>query len=220
MAAWNVLPGKAEAVEEGVSELRCQLDPSSCGGSGVASQRGVTSQYAGSTLKAERSFDRAVAFKLYRDLIAPVESALAGASRVYVVTAGSLGSLPLQVLLTASSGTETLADAHWFADRYALVSLPAVSNLKEPGRDSAPSSTSQSHAAFIGYGDPVLPEARTSEPRRAGRGSSSAFKEASASAKRLLNVQAVRSGELGLYRLPGTSSELNAMARIAEDTGL
>jgi CHAT domain-containing protein len=118
-------------------------------------------------------YDRAAAFGLYQDLVAPVEGALVGVKRLYTVTSGSLGDLPLSVLMTraprpgSDDSDEALADPDtpWLIERYALSTLPSVSSLGVRGREGEKDSlgsrpTGSVRVAgtvpFVGYGAPVL----------------------------------------------------------------
>jgi CHAT domain-containing protein/tetratricopeptide (TPR) repeat protein len=186
--------GGAAVVAETVRRLRCQVDPKGCG----------------DAAPGWPPFDRTAAFGLYRDLIAPVEPALAGSRGLFVVTGGALAELPLGLLPTAppatgSADAAALRDTPWLADRYALTVLPAVSVLR-----AAPvtpvAATAGGQVQFVGYGAPAFVgpagEGRNIDdflriPQpvdRAGQG--------------LADPSALRE----LSPLPGTEVELKAMA--------
>lgn len=81
------------------------------------------------------AFDRAQSYRLYRELIQPIESVFAGKTTLITVVTGALTTLPLAVLSTeAPSGSDTAPEAldttPWLIDRYALATLPSVSSLK------------------------------------------------------------------------------------------
>lgn len=81
------------------------------------------------------AFDRAESYRLYHQLVAPVESVFAGKSTLITVVTGALTTLPLAVLSTeAPTGSDTAPEAldatPWLIDRYALATLPSVSSLK------------------------------------------------------------------------------------------
>ncbi len=137
--AWNRLEGRQAELEARIRTLRCQVDDSACG---------KARSLAGS---AVAPFDLETAYSLYRDLIAPVEGALPGVSRLFVTTSGMFGSLPLGLLPTAAppAGARRLEAASWLADRYALTTLPAIASLRAtPARPAGP------RWSFVGYGDP------------------------------------------------------------------
>lgn len=86
------------------------------------------------------AFDRAGAYRLYAELVKPVEAVFEGKTTLITVTTGPLTALPLSVLMTAppppgsngapDTGPEALDAAPWLIDRYALATLPSVSSLK------------------------------------------------------------------------------------------
>ena len=164
-------------------------------------------------------FDLALANDLYVDLIEPVETALAGKSRVYVVTDGALSRLPLGTLLTQApdpgvdpEDAETLRNAPWLADRYALVQIPSVQSLVYI-RTFGVEGTTGGDAAYAGFGAPVLSdEARTRGARSATLDpvdASGLVSSVRAGGKFvLMNPEALRK----LASLPGTRSELEKVA--------
>ena len=198
--AWRRVAGGAKTTAQAVSALRCQTDPATCPAGGAP---------AGSADDALPAFDRQVAHGLYRDLVQPVERALGGVKTLYVVSTGPLSGLPLGVLLTApppaqgGDDARTLADADWFADRYALVTLPSVSSLRALGALKV----AAGRQPLAGYGDPVL---SGYEAPGATRGALRAFRGLSIDGAALADPTVLRQG---LASLPGTRAELTAMAR-------
>ena len=94
-----------EALEEAVSTLRRELDPTGKR-RGPAFDRGqarppaVADPRRGLDIPDERRillFDRSKAYELYRKIFAPSESLLEGARHVFVVSAAGLQSLPFGV---------------------------------------------------------------------------------------------------------------------------
>jgi CHAT domain-containing protein len=80
-------------------------------------------------------FDRSGSYRLYSELILPVEETFKDKTTLITVTTGALSALPLSVLTTAppqgaDADLDALAATPWLADRYALASLPAVSSLR------------------------------------------------------------------------------------------
>ena len=143
--AWNRIAGGAADLEQRIRALRCGIDEDACASS------------AGPRLAEGRlsPFDLAAAHSLYRDLVAPVEGALAGTDRVFITASGPFGALPFSLLATTApqSGPGALAAAAWLEDRYALTTLPSVASLR-----AAPTSRARSapRRAFLGFGAPVL----------------------------------------------------------------
>lgn len=176
-------------------------------------------------------FDLELAYQLYRDLIAPVEDALAGKQRVYVIPEGDLSRFPPGVMLTSPPAPgsdfedpDVLRNAPWLADRYALVQLPSVQSLAyiRTFGGTAPDPEAED-AEYLGFGDPVL----AGKPAWRGvRDAALAPIETSillglpseAEGTSLMDPDALRR----LASLPGTRSELQTVQRAlgARDTAL
>lgn len=80
-------------------------------------------------------FDRTESWRLYSQLILPVEETFKDKTTLITVTTGALTALPLSVLTTApprgsDADLDALAATPWLSDRYALASLPSVSSLR------------------------------------------------------------------------------------------
>ena len=80
-------------------------------------------------------FDRSESWRLYSQLILPVEETFKDKTTLITVTTGALTALPLSVLTTApprgsDADPDALAATPWLSDRYALASLPSVSSLR------------------------------------------------------------------------------------------
>ncbi len=198
-ARWHRVEKAQQRLQGDVKALLCQLDPVTCEGA-EGPQRALTP----SEQEGYRAFDRAKAYGLYNELIAPVEAALTGATRVYTVSVGKVGALPLGLLPTQApvagsddADPDLLARTPWLADRYALVTLPSVSSLRFA--DAPQAAVGQ---AFIGYGAPKL---------GGSAGSARALRSASGvySGNRDIADQKLLSS---LAPLPGTEVELKAMA--------
>jgi CHAT domain-containing protein len=123
-----------------------------------------------------------------------------------VTATGSLSGIPPNVLVTEapaagqdSADPKVLAATSWFADRYALVSLPSVSVMQT--LKGAPAKGQQ--LAFIGYGAPVL----EGEKAKA-RAFLKPFKAADENGVTLADPDTLRT----MSPLPGTARELAAMA--------
>jgi len=155
------------------------------------------------------AYDRARAYALYRDLVAPVETAFAGKPKLFVTVTGALSGLPLGVLITeppkpGEDGADpaVLANSAWLADRYAMVALPSVSVLRALKRKPV---EPQSGESFVGYGAPLL------GGRPAGKDRPTAtrlFQSADSDGATLADPDVLRQ----LAPLPGTARELSAMA--------
>ncbi len=174
-------------------------------------------------------FDRALSFRLYAELVQPVESVFEGKSTLVTVVTGALTTLPLAVLSTTAphgddAAPDALAATPWLIDRYALASLPSVSSLKSlrchlvadpalrsPGcpapRVSAAATASRRPGGrpvqLAAFGAPLLSGA----PQDFTRGAPAA--DAVMGLGRLADVVKLRA----LPYLPGARSELEALRR-------
>ena len=212
----RVLDNATAPVARLVARLRCRMDEASCTSDADMDQ---TSGQSGALEGIDAffpRFDREAAHRLYTTLLQPIEPALGKAKRVFVTVAGPLGGLPLPVLITqfdpatdkAEAGdAETLKQSAWLGDRYAFITLPAVSALRiaRPLPNAAGATR-----GFLGYGAPSLAgsagAARSVEQggRRIMRGALQGIATASPDALRKLSP------------LPGTEIELKSMAAALE----
>lgn len=206
---WNRLQASAATISAKVRTLRCQIDPATCGSDATDAMLAAGAK-PGSSFLADGypAYDLASAHNLYTQLIAPVESGFANKKRLYVTVTGALGGLPLGVLVTSppAAGADgadpaVLGATNWFADGYALVSLPSVSVLRALKRK--PLAATGPSVAFIGYGAPLLGAARAPTTNRARL-----FQSVDASGATLADPEVLRA----LAPLPGTARELAAMA--------
>ena len=192
--AWHKADISRAEMDRLVASVRCRIDPGSCT----------------LNLPGEYLFEGKAAAALYQQLVAPVVSGLGNAGTLYPVTGGSLGSIPLGILVVGEPPRQSfdeqaelaaLAGTQWLSDRYALATLPSVSSLRayaaaEAGEASAP--------GFVGIGDPVLGPAQ-----EISRGSSSATTANVRGSDDLAEPAAL----MKLSSLPGTRRELLAIAR-------
>lgn len=194
--AWQRVGGGLATVAARVAVLRCQVDPLTCSGKVAASA-------ATFALVDTRAFDAASAFGLYCDIVKPVEAAIAGARRLYVTIGGPLADLPLDMLVTQapppSGDPEFLRRIQWLGDRYAMISLPAVSALSVVSRPEP-----RRPIAFVGYGAPVFAVSERMARFVAPSDPSGGSDTRSADRARLAT----------LAPLPGTEVELRAMAKV------
>ena len=146
--------------------------------------------------RTNRAFSRQLAFRLYRELILPLETDLKGAKQVFVAADGALASLPFEVLVaTAPTGSNddpvAMRATNWFGDAYALTQLPSLQTLEF--LRSKPRASRAEVQTFEGFGDPSLKGAAVA------RGSGQATGGALASVAELSS-------------LPGTADELRRIA--------
>lgn len=208
----RVLVKARDPVARLVARLRCRMDEASCISD---ADMDATSDQLGELKGIDAffpRFDREAANQLYTNLFQPLETSLGKAKRIFVTVAGPLGGLPLPVLITqfdpakdkADAGdVETLKQSAWLGDKYAFITLPAVSALRIAR--PLPKATGSARD-FLGYGAPTLEgasgAARSVEQggRRIMRGALQGIATASPDALRKLSP------------LPGTEIELKSMA--------
>jgi len=199
-------PMTAAQIDEAVTTLRKSLDPGA------------------QTVGEIPPFDVAVAHRLYRTLLEPVEAGWRQADSLLVVPHGALGQLPFSLLVTqpVTLGPErgtlfsNYRDVPWLIRRHAVTVLPSVGAIAtlrslppgDPGR-----------RPFVGFGDPLFSE---TQARRAGTAVPAAGAAALASRGvpirlRNLSIDHQNQTPLGaLPRLPDTADEIRSMAQAAK----
>lgn len=193
---WAAIEGGATRLSQDVRALRAGLDPLTPDG------------WTRTPDQTADAFDLERAHGLYRRLLGPVESVLAGKSHVMLVPAGPLTSLPMQVLVAApppASGppADRLRAAEWLVRRHALSVLPSVASLKALRR------LPQSGIAvrpFLGIGDPKLDGPDQGRARTAG----TQTLPAGFYRNGLADVRALRQ----LAPLPDTAQEVTTVASV------
>ena len=147
-------------------------------------------------------FDLAAAHDLYRDLLGPLGTELAGLQHLVIVADGPLMSLPLGVLVREPARTGDYANASWLGRDLALSVMPSLRSFV---RARASLTASAARRPFLGVGDPDF----------AGAGSSRAAVDAAMAACRergVFDPTLLR----GLPALPETRDEL---VRVADALG-
>ncbi len=206
----------AEALDAAVHRLRASLTTEAARGPEVD-----PTVFAGG---APAPFALDDSWRLYAELVQPVEAAFEGRTTLITVVTGSLASLPMAILSTApadqpaAAGAEALAAVPWLGDRYALASLPSVSSLmslrchlarpdrRSPGCVGAPVVAPDRPAAgpplrLAAFGAPLLAGA----PVAPTRGSPAA--DAVMGPERLADVEKLKA----LPYLRGSRQELEAL---------
>ncbi len=214
-----------DEVTAAVQALRRNLDPDTAtrgaiGMAGAASAPPPASQ-------GPAGFDRKTAFKLYQELIAPLEPVFKDKKVVFIATTGALQSLPFSVLVTtppqgADNDRAYVRETAWLIDRYALVTLPAISSLRTlrcfsaatphrgcvgaartvGGRDTGPT------LAYAGVGGPTL-----------GGGGDGESRGAEGWDKYSNGLLADPDKLRALAPLPGAESEIDALSDLFKKRG-
>jgi len=191
--AWNRASIKRAEMDHLVQLVRCRVDLASCS----------------LALDGEHLFEGRAAASLYGELIAPVAHGFGDAQTLYTVTGGSLGNIPLGILVVGAAPGQSddqeaelaeLAKTQWLGSTYALATLPSVSSLRAYGAARERLAAS----SFVGIGDPVL-----GPPQAVNRGSSSAKTGNVRSGNGLADRTMLKS----LNSLPGTRRELLTIAQ-------
>ncbi len=220
---WTRSDMDAAAITAAVQSLRRELDPSTAtrGAVGIAGAPGAApTQPAGPA-----GFDRTTGFKLYRELIAPLEPVFRTKTTVMIATTGALQSLPFSVLVTeAPQGADNdrayVRETPWLIDRYALVTLPAISSLRtlrclaadRPHRGCKAGAPRRRKPV-----EPTLAYAGLGGPSLGGGGSESRGAQGWEKYSRgdLADPDALRS----LAPLPGAEAEIGALSTLFQNRG-
>ena len=164
-------------------------------------------------------FDVNLSYKLYTQIIKPIESSLAGKDLLISVPHEALGQLPIGVLLTqqikqpviGSASFKDYQNAPWLVRKIAISQIPSVNALASLRFNKTERNTSPT---FIAFADPYFSKAQASSATKVEtaqlntRGKSLHLR----SAPKTSNVS---SAELALLpRLPDTSLEVNEIAKV------
>ena len=185
-----------------VAQLRKALDP------------GV------STIDEIPPFDVVLAFKLYQEILAPVEAAFKGKKVMLVVPHAELGQLPISLLVTqainqpAKVGAIAFAgykSVPWLTRDIAVAQIPSVTALT--ALRSLPEGN-PNRKNFVGFGDPYFSSAQEKSAQKSvstqltTRGMPLKLRSAP-------KIAGVSSAELALLpRLPDTSIEIEEIAKV------
>lgn len=198
--AFAVVPLRRSELAAAVAGLRRSLDP------GVADIADIP------------PFDVAAAYRLYRLLLAPVQSVWADARVLLAVPHAELGQLPLALLPTAEIEPPAAAlpfagyrRVPWLLRRVAIAQLPAVTALASLRR-LPPGGAGR--RAFIGFGDPLFSREQAGEA-----GVRLAMNTRGGSLRLRLRASPrtsqVDSAEIALLpRLPDTGEEIREVGRV------
>lgn len=215
-----------KALAEAVATLRSSMGVKDTRSGGVIDQTEGEEQTDGGTLVsyAARPFDRTLAYTIYSELIAPLESTIGRKEVLLTQVSGALTALPLGLLVTSSpegrdDDTNALRRTDWLIDSYALAELPSVSSLRalrclliaraadaHPGCETASGSDNYARSAragvsLAGFGAPTL----TGNPAT----TENAGAAETAYDGQLADTEALR----GLSKLPHAKLELESLGK-------
>ena len=201
LSSFSDIPLNKADVGKDVEKLRKALDP------GVASIEEIP------------AFDVALSYKLYTQLIKPVESSLVGKDLLISIPHLSLGQLPIATLLTEAikqptKGAKSFAgyqNAPWLMRKIAISQLPSVNALAALRGMPKVTNAEQS---FIAFADPYFSkeQAKTSSASSSKQLATRGIPLKLRNAPKTSNVS---SAELALLPgLPDTSLEVNEIGKV------
>jgi CHAT domain-containing protein/Tfp pilus assembly protein PilF len=191
---WEALSNElhAEALANRVAEFR----------------HGLEVEAAGSD--QSKMFNLETAFRLYSDILGPVEDVIKDRKKLLLVPAGALTGLPFNVLVTEKpsvpvpSSISGYSDADWLVKRHAITILPSVSSLKSLRKFAQ---GGRAPEAFIGFGDPVFGDQPSGTSRNL-------TKTVGSFLRYFTGTRANRDAMVNaLPPLPGTAIELKSVAK-------
>jgi CHAT domain-containing protein len=185
-----------------VTQLRKALDP------------GV------STIDEIPAFDVALAYKLYQQILAPVEDGFKGKKVMLVVPHAELGQLPISLLVTQATAQPSKGGSvaftgyksvPWLTREIAVAQVPSVTALT--ALRSLPEGN-PNRKNFIGFGDPYFSSAQEKSAQKSA-GSQLATRGIPLKLRSAPKMTGVSSAELALLpRLPDTSLEIEEIGKV------
>jgi CHAT domain-containing protein len=172
------------------------------------------------TLADIPTFDIDLGYRLFKEVLAPLEPAWRKNSQLLVVSDGPLGTIPIGVLPTAKTtlkADETvLFDSYrgvsWLARSHAIARLPSVASLIALRRSVE---RPMARYAFVGFGDPRFSQQNTGAAKSDTR-SATRSRGAKINPLALRNLSVTRSANSltlnDLPRLPDTADEIIAIS--------
>ena len=199
---FSQLPIGRKQMAKEVSQLRKALDP------------GV------STIDEIPPFDVALAYKLYQEILAPVEASFKGKKVMLVVPHAELGQLPISLLVTQATAQPTKAGPitfsgyktiPWLTRDIAVAQLPSVTALT--ALRSLPEGN-PNRKSFVGFGDPYFSSAQEKSAQKSAS-TQLATRGIPLKLRSAPKTAGVSSAELALLpRLPDTSLEIEEIGRV------
>ena len=192
--------GRKQIAKE-VAQLRKALDP------------GV------STIDEIPPFDVGLAFRLYQEILAPVESSLKDKKVMLVVPHAELGQLPISLLVTKATAQPVKGpiaftgykSVPWLTRDIAVAQIPSVTALT--ALRSLPEGN-PNRKNFVGFGDPYFSSAQEKSAQK-GASTQLATRGIPLKLRSAPKTAGVSSAELALLpRLPDTSLEIEEIAKV------
>ena len=136
---WRSLPVNARDLYSSVTQLRQSL-----------------------TFQVDKTFDSALAYKIYQQTFGPIANNIASKKRISIVANGALTSLPFGLLVTQDPSGKNLKDVDWLIKSHAITIIPSVFSLKTM-RKYAGAATVQN--PMIAFADPVFSKAAQAQAK-------------------------------------------------------
>ena len=202
-STWKRVERAKKDFTDDIRRLRDGLNPGAV--AVFRSAFGETIVESGDTLERPR-FERALAYRLWTDLLGPVQEITGSATRVFVVAEAPFDSLPFNLLVTSQpSGDDRDPDAlratDWLIRKHALVTLPTAASLRAL---RSAQQVARAPEPFRGYGAPLFSGATQVASLRSAGTAASVFEAGR------VNLDAVRA----LSPLPQTEGELLQLAKV------
>jgi CHAT domain-containing protein len=205
-AAWTRVERPRKEFFESIKRLREGLDPGA-----PAIMRSATRSFgetvieSGGALERPR-FQRALAHRLWSDLLAPVRQVTDSAVRLFIVAEAPFDSLPFNLLVTEpptgdDADPQALRATSWLIRTHSLVTLPSAGSLRALRQGTQVAGAPE---PFRGYGAPDFRGSQQVASLRSAGTAASVFDGGRVS------LDAVR----GLAPLPQTEGELRQLAKV------
>jgi CHAT domain-containing protein len=201
-AQFSQLPIGRKQMAKQVAQLRKALDP------------GV------STIDEIPPFDVVLAYKLYQEILAPVEAGFKGKKVMLVVPHAELGQLPISLLVTQATNQPAKGGAiafagyksvPWLTRDIAVAQVPSVTALT--ALRSLPEGN-PNRKNFVGFGDPYFSSAQEKSAQKSAS-TQLATRGMPLKLRSAPKIAGVSSAELALLpRLPDTSIEIEEIAKV------
>ncbi len=205
-ATWKRVERAKKSFSEDVKLLRDGLNPGSPAVFRSALRSfGQTIVESAEVLERPR-FRRDIAFRLWSDLLAPVQDVIANAGRVFLVAEAPFDSIPFNLLVTSKPegddrDPQALRETDWLIRSHSLVTLPTAASLRAL---RLAQQVARAPEPFRGYGAPNFNGAQRVASLRSAGTAASVFEAGRVS------LEAVRA----LDPLPQTEAELRSLSKV------
>ena len=207
-ATWKRVERARKDFSDDVKRLRDGLNP---GAPAVlrSAMRSFGETIVESAEVLERTrFERDIAFRLWTDLLAPVQDVIGKATRLFIVAEAPFDSLPFNLLVTSKPegddrDPQALRSTDWLIRSHALVTLPTAASLRALRHSQQ---VARAPEPFRGYGAPNFNGSQQVASLRNAGTAASVFEAGRVS------LDAVRS----LAPLPQTETELRRLSQVLD----